>query len=176
MEQTIINEVWRSVDGYMNYQVSNIGRVRNATTGKMMKLTDNGRGYLRLTLTNHEGQKPFCIHQLVAQEFLEKPVGDGEVYEVDHINRNKLDNQVCNLRYVTRSQNNINRSKPIRKRTTSSQYKGVSLVKKTGKWKAQINIDGKNVYIGLFISEQEAAMAYDLKAQEVHSKFAVLNF
>ena len=38
MEQTVINEVWRSIDGYINYQVSNIGRVRNTSTGKMLKL------------------------------------------------------------------------------------------------------------------------------------------
>ena len=174
MEQTIINEVWRSVDGYMNYQVSNIGRVRNATTGKILKLTDNTHGYLRLTLSNHEGQNKFSVHQLVAQEFLEKPANDGEVYQIDHINRNRLDNQVCNLRYATISQNSANRQKTSRPKT--SQYKGVSLMKKTNKLMAKIRIDGKNLYLGTFTSEEEAAMAYDLKAQEAHGEFAVLNF
>ena len=50
------------------------------------------------------------------------------------------------------------------------------LIKKTGKWKAQIKIDGKNQYLGTFIFEKEAAMAYDLKAQEVYGEFALLNF
>ena len=174
MEQTVINEVWRSVDGYMNYQVSNIGRVRNATNGRILKATLNN-GYYKVTVGNHEGQKRYCVHTLVAQEFLDKPDSKHDTYYVDHINRNKLDNQVCNLRYATASQNMMNKTKQIG-RKTSSQYKGVTLEKKSGKWIAQIRIGGKRNYLGIFTSEEEAAMAYDLKAEEAHGEFAVLNF
>ena len=69
----------------------------------------------------------------------------------------------------------MNKTKQIG-RKTSSQYKGVTLEKKSGKWIAQIRIDGKRKYLGIFTSEEEAAMAYDLKAEEAHGEFAVLNF
>ena len=46
----IINEEWRSIDGYMNYQVSNIGRVRSITTGRILKYFYSEEGYLQLDL------------------------------------------------------------------------------------------------------------------------------
>ena len=172
MEQIIINEVWRSIDGYINYQVSNIGRVRKADTGRMLKLVLNC-GYYKVNLFNPT-RKLHCVHQLVAQEFLERPDETG-IYFVDHINRIKTDNQVSNLRYATPQQNQMNRAKAIGKQT-SSQFKGVAFVKKNGKWKAYIRFNNKQIYLGYFSEEEEAALAYDLKAQELFGQYAVLNF
>lgn len=96
--------------------------------------------------------------------------------ELDHINGNRLDNRKSNLRECTRSQNCQNR---IARPNTSSQYKGVSLVRKLGKWKAEIcppNNNRRNLYLGLFTDEETAARAYDQKAVELFGEFAKLNF
>jgi len=82
--QVITNECWRSISGFLNYQVSNIGRVRNSNTGRIMKLSVGKDGYRRVGLTNSEGQKLFLVHKLVANEFIEKPVTDTRLC-VDHI-------------------------------------------------------------------------------------------
>ena len=71
-DDVIVSECWRSIDGYLNYQVSNIGRVRNANTGKILKLSLS-YGYHQVCLYNDEGFRPYKVYKLVAQEFLERP-------------------------------------------------------------------------------------------------------
>ena len=66
---SIINEEWRSIDGYINYQVSNIERVRNATTGIMLKPSLNNKGYYHVGLTKETKQQTYNVHQLVANVF-----------------------------------------------------------------------------------------------------------
>ena len=75
--------------------------------------------------------------------------------EVDHINRNPLDNTKANLRFVSRSTNSRNKTK----RNTTSKYPGVSRTK-YGKWLAQIRIDGKKTRLGEFCLEEVAARVY----------------
>lgn len=73
--------------------------------------------------------------------------------QVDHINRNKLDNRKCNLRIVTNQQNHFNR--PINKNNKSG-CTGVSYNKVCKKWCCQISRDGKCQYSGLFDTKEEA--------------------
>ena len=82
----------------------------------------------------------------------------------DHRNHNGLDNRKDNLRILTQSQNMFNRRG---KRNTSSRYKGISWCKDRGKWRASIWINKKNIYIGYFTCEKEAAMAVNDKAREL---------
>lgn len=91
---------------------------------------------------------------------------------VDHINGNGLDNRKENLRVCTPNQNNFNMSK--RSAMTSSQYKGV-YKHKTGKWHAQVRCQGKRYSAGYYTTEDEAALAYNVKALELHGEFARLN-
>jgi hypothetical protein len=171
IEPVVINEVWRSVDGYINYQVSNIGRVRNCTTGRMLKPFLNKQGYHTINLNQYGDFKHWRVHQLVAQEFLTKP-DSTHTLSVDHIDRNKTNNQVSNLRYATVSQNNANRCK---RANTSSSYLGVSWSKKNNKWQTCISLNRKNIHIGYFENEHDAARAYNDKALELHGEFANLN-
>jgi hypothetical protein len=93
---------------------------------------------------------------------------------VDHKNRVSLDNRRSNLRPATPAQNSYNRGKSRRKST--SKYKGVSLLKRTGKWRSAIGFEGRTISLGSFTNEKQAALAYDLAAKRYHREFAYLNF
>lgn len=89
--------------------------------------------------------------------------------EIDHKDRNSLNNQKCNLRFCTRSQNNMNKAA-----RGKSQYLGVSYLRKY--IQAKIRINGKTTHLGYFKTEQLAAYAYDEAAKKYHGEFANLNF
>ena len=108
------SEEWRDIKDYEGYyQVSNLGRVRSVDRiimtkrgsrnciGKILSPSIGTNGYLGLSLCKDGKFHPFMIHQLVASTFLEKIDG----CEIDHINSNKLDNNVNNLRYITHFEN-----------------------------------------------------------------------
>ena len=94
----------------------------------------------------------------------------GEI--VDHINKNPRDNRLCNLRISNNVNNTHNKTK---KSNCSSNFYGVSFRKECNKFKAYIVKDGKNYYIGLFITELDAALAYNTKAKELYKSGANLN-
>ena len=77
-------------------------------------------------------------------------------FEIDHINRNKLDNRKENLRIVTRSQNQMNRV--IQKNNTSG-YKGITWNQKRKKWQAQIMVNYKCIILGCFVEIKYAIIA-----------------
>jgi hypothetical protein len=76
---------------------------------------------------------------------------------------------------VSRQDNAKNKGKAKRQGITS-QFKGVSLIKSTGAWRATITIDGKNTNLGHYATERDAAIAYDIAAVKYHGEFAALNF
>jgi hypothetical protein len=89
----------------------------------------------------------------------------------DHADGNGLNNQKYNLRICTAQENNRNlRHRKIK----SSKYKGVYLGNKKY-WRAHIGVNSKQVYLGCFSSENEAALAYNEKAKELFGEFAYLN-
>ena len=91
---------------------------------------------------------------------------------VDHINGNRSDNRIANLRLATNSENLCNRRKP---RNNTSGYKGVSYVKRYGAYQATIRFDGKNKFLGRFASPEAAADAYRRAALKHHGEFANLD-
>ena len=92
--------------------------------------------------------------------------------EVDHVDRDGLDNRRQNLRLSTRSQNNGNQAKT----RGTSRFKGVYWDKGRQKWHAQICLGSNRRAIGRFDSEEEAARAYDAAAVEQWGEFARVNF
>lgn len=113
---------------------------------------------------NVQGNKYEKMHRLI----IDAPKG----MEVDHINGNKLDNRVSNLRVCTKSQNQCNRGAPS---DGKSKYKGVCWFKITGSWKADISVNKKRTFLGYFDSEIDAAEAYNKAAIELHGEFAKTN-
>lgn len=98
--------------------------------------------------------------------------GDISGFDVDHIDGNGLNNQKNNLRVCTRQQNQMNRKKSTGK---TSKYKGVYMKKRDGFFYATIKINKKPIWIGSYKTEQEAALAYDIKAKELFGDYAKLN-
>lgn len=98
-------------------------------------------------------------------------LGIDDSREVDHINRNKLDNRRQNIRPCTSSQNKFNKEKPLSNR---SGFKGVYPHTK-GRWKASIKIMGVQKHLGIFTRKEDAARAFDIVAKKYHGEFAVLN-
>ena len=166
----IINEVWRSIDGYVNYQVSNVGRIRNANTGKVLRGISHTEGYLHVKLTGTQGRRNEFIHRLVAREFIDNP--DNKRC-VDHINYDKTDNAVNNLRWATHSENSRNMSK---RNHASSKYLGVCWEPRRQTWRASITTNGHARHVGYFDIEEDAAKAYDERAIAEHGAYANLNF
>ena len=93
---------------------------------------------------------------------------------VDHRNRDGLDNRRSNLRPATVSQNAMNKKRC--RRPTVSGFKGVAWRHDRSKWFARIYLDGRQIYLGMYDSAQEAARAYDTAARDLFGEFARLNF
>lgn len=100
-------------------------------------------GYIRCT-------KLGLMHRYVMREHLKKG------YEVDHINRDRLDNRKSNLRVATRQENMKNKS--IYSNNTSG-YPGVKWNSKLGKWQVQITVDRNRRHLGVFARFQDALVA-----------------
>lgn len=105
---------------------------------------------------------------LMHRQILQAPRG----IEVDHVNRDPLDNRRCNLRLATRRQNECNKGL---KSTNTSGYKGVKYHKREKKWRAEIRLNGRTVHIGSYKTPREAAIAYNNMAFKINGEFAYLN-
>ena len=95
-----------AIANFENYSVNRLGVIINNTTNAVMKTSFNDANYLQVTLYNSRENQTFLVHRIVAQTFIENP---DNLPEVDHKDRNKTNNNVSNLHWVTRSENNFNR-------------------------------------------------------------------
>ena len=125
----------------------------------MLNPTIDSHGYKRLNLYNN-GKKRTAqmIHRLVAEAFFDNP--DNKRC-VDHIDRNKLNNHISNLRYATTSQNAMNKS--IQSNNTSGIV-GVYFCKDKNKWRAVIKKDRNPIHLG-YVETKEGAIEARNKAE-----------
>ena len=94
-------------------------------------------------------------------------------FQIDHINRDGLDNRRENLRFATQSQNARNQAA---RRTNPTGLKGVTEVTRGGRWMARIGTGTTQLFLGTFETPDAAARAYDEAARKYHGDFARLNF
>lgn len=118
---------------------------------------------IRNELGGHR-QKTIKMHRLILGV-------TNPIIHVDHKDHNGLNNQRNNIREATQQQNTFNR-RPIGR----SKYIGVCWNKRKNRWQAYVKFNSTSYHLGYFKSEEEAAMARDIKATELHGCFANLNF
>lgn len=157
-------EEYRKIDGYDNYSISNLGNVRNDTTNKILKYNTSIE-YIRISLRLNNVPTKFYLHRLLALTFI--PNSDNKTC-VDHIDNNKRNNNLNNLRWATYSENNHNRSMS---KNNKSGVKGVSWIQRDKRWCATIMIDGEKKYIGYYDNLEDAKVARQLKAAELFGTF-----
>jgi HNH endonuclease/NUMOD4 motif len=100
-------EEWKD-SSHENYEVSNQGRVRNRSTGRIMKPYLDPHGYYSLRLCNNKVYTKKYLHRLIAEAFIENPEN---LKVVDHINRDRVDNRLENLRWASYTGNMLNTSR-----------------------------------------------------------------
>ena len=98
-------EIWKVASRNANYEVSNLGRIRNKHTLREMKLSKDGSGYPQLTLPNGDGtRRTHKVHRLVLETF--RPIANCHLFLVNHLNGDKTDASLVNLDWVTQQENN----------------------------------------------------------------------
>lgn len=137
----------------------------------------SGRGYVAWSIAGSESALGYIEIGLDKGRFLAHRLawlyvhGSWPCGQIDHINRNKSDNRIVNLRDVSRSINAENLS-IIRPSNKSSGLLGVSFSKTARKWQASIKSDGKQRYLGLYDSPAEAQAAYLSAKHDLHKGYA----
>lgn len=93
--------------------------------------------------------------------------------DVDHVNGNTLDNRKSNIRLCSHKENTFNQHRI--KQNTHSKYKGVTLRSDKKKWTASITVNNQSIYLGSFVTEEQAAQAYNQAAIKHFGRFAQIN-
>jgi len=164
-----MEEIWKNIPQWEGfYQASNLGRIRSLdrVSGKRIlkgivkKFTPDKDGYLKLNLWKNQIPHYRSAHRLVLSAF----IGESKLI-VDHIDGDVTNNKLDNLRYCTNRQNQTFDN--IKKPAKSCKSFGVMLRKDNGKYRARYQLNGKDVNIGQFDTETEAAMAYQNKVAEL---------
>ena len=150
-------ENWKDIKGYEgSYQVSDLGRVKSIKFNKekILSQTSLTNGYLKVSLCKDGKAKTKTVHSLVAQSFLNHK---SNIYiVVDHINNVKTDNRLSNLQVISQRENSTKD-----KNNKYSNYAGVTWHKNDKRWQSSIIVDGNQIYLGYFKSEDRASIAYN---------------
>jgi hypothetical protein len=134
-------------------------------------MTTCGIKYAARSSRKNEGgekRRAILMHRFI-WEMVNGPIPEGKM--IDHIDGDGLNNTLENLRLCNLSQNGANAPK---KTSSGQMYKGICPIGK--KWEARICVARRQIYLGCFDSEIEAARAYDLAALHLQGEFASLNF
>jgi hypothetical protein len=143
-------ETWKFIPTYDDkYMVSDLGRVKSLLFNKerILKQGINNHGYCIVDLSG----KSYKVHTLVIWAFQNvKPTGKTTDFVIDHIDDNKQNNKLSNLRIISH-RDNIIKNKII---------SGARLDKRTNRWLSKIKVNGKVKYLGSFNTKEEAELRY----------------
>lgn len=181
-----MKEIWKDICGYEGkYQISNLGNVKSLQREvykkhgelfrvhpeRILKPCDyKGKGYPIVALSSGDRvYQSHRVHRLIADHFL----GATKKHAVDHIDGDRTNNNISNLRLCTVSQNGANKKKYHK--GGFSKYKGVTYCKNRKKYIAQIGARENHKHLGAFTTQEEAALRYNEEATKRFGEFALLN-
>jgi hypothetical protein len=156
LSQSLLHELFEYRDGNLYWKSRPSNNVD--TTKPAGSINRNGYVNIKINRIQHKA------HRLVFLMF-----HDYLPTEIDHIDGNKANNSIENLRVATSSQNNHNKRKV---KNNTSGLKGVDFRKAHGKWRARIVTNGKQKHLGYFGSAEEAHDAYCQVAGKYYKEFA----
>ena len=155
-------EIWKEIEGFDNYQISNLGRVKNIKFDRYVKPLVGNRGYVHVNLYKDGKMKRLSLHRLLAIAFIpnteNKPC-------IDHINTDRSDNRIENLRWATRKENHnnplsiVNHGNASRGRVVSEEQKKNQSEKMKGRFKGVRKSSKKIIQLTLdeiFVREWDA--------------------
>jgi hypothetical protein len=146
----------KAIPGYEDYFIDEDGNVYSCKFGKTRKMSlIKTKGYSIVSIYKNGKRKNIKVHRLVYLTFV------GEILEdkvIDHIDRDKTNNKLSNLRLVTHQQNGFNRDP-----------KGYYWNKRDKKWLSYITLNNKKIFLGCFDTKEEARSAY-LSGKEIYHK------
>jgi hypothetical protein len=146
-------EHFSTARGHRSFNANNVGKIAGGP---------HKEGYIAITL-NYQGHRRVVLAHRVLWVMAH---GKYPPETIDHINCVRADNRLCNLREATYAQNNVNR------RGRAGFLKGTSFCRRTGRYVAQISVNGRNLFLGRHLSEKEAHEAYMDKARAIYGEFA----
>lgn len=163
-------EIWKPVPGYEGlYEASDQGRVRSLDVrvpmrwgatrirrGRILRHNITQTGYPSVMLSKSSQQLRVTVHRIVAVAF--GLVDGGDDAEIDHINRDRADPRLVNLRRATSSQNK--RVAPTAGRRKRADALRGAYLKPSGRWQALVSEEGRQTYLGSFQTELEAHRRY----------------
>ena len=162
----------RNLKNNLPYEDHDTDRIKNKMTGNFLvgHLHDNSYVKVGLTFTNGNDKTypSIYLHDLLAMAFIEN--SDPDIYTmVDHIDRNKMNNDLSNLRWVTPSENGKNKKSP-------TEHRGVTFNKKEKLWRTRVSENGKRRIIGRYDTEEMAKRAYDKEEYKISGRTEYLNY
>jgi hypothetical protein len=165
MESKVIERFGRKFRVFTDGRVESLafvdGRGRRIKS-RLLKKSILPSGYPTYIVTINGKCHNMTVHRFVAEAFIE---GFSKDSEVDHINGDRSDSSLSNLRCGTHSQNM--RGHVASQKNVTSKYRGVHLHKRSGKWKASLSDHSTVIPLGTFENELDAAKAYNTKATEL---------
>lgn len=147
-----IENEWRWINKYEglfiitdDFKVISLPR-KGTLGGEIKPQLNTENGYYRISLTKGNKRKKTMLHRLIAEHFIPNP---HNYPHVDHINGIKTDNRIENLRWCTQAENTRFYNHKLRKNNTSG-HRGISFDKRCNKYQTEVNINGKQIYVGKF--------------------------
>jgi len=146
---------WKVIKGFEKYKVSASGEVLSTHTGRRLIPSIDHKGYVVFHLYKDGVRQNKKGHRLVAEAFLPNP---DNLPEVDHIDTDRKNNKLDNLRWVSSSSNTRNRDIC---RKAKSKFNGVYFDTRSSKWYSRVQLYDELINLGTFIKETEAAKAFN---------------
>ena len=140
------------IKDYPNYLIYDDGRIYSKFgKGRFLKPCNNGRGYMQVSLCKDGKRKQMFVHRLIALHYIDNPENKGEV---DHIDRDKTNNDISNLRWCSHSENGLNKDV-----YGAIKIRGVSKI--GNRFRSSIKIDGKPKHLGYYDTPEEAGEVFN---------------